>query len=50
MIFVKLVCGYMICYLIDINVKILDDLKGFDYEGYYYSEFMSKDGELVFIR
>jgi cytoplasmic iron level regulating protein YaaA (DUF328/UPF0246 family) len=50
MTFAKLARGYMTRYLIDTNAKSLDDIKGFDYEGYQYSEPMSKGGELVFIR
>ena len=50
MTFAKLARGYMTRYLIDTNAKTLDDIKGFDYEGYHYSEPMSKEGELVFIR
>ena len=50
MTFAKLARGYMTRYILDTKAKTLDDLKGFDYEGYHYSEPMSKDGELVFIR
>lgn len=37
-------------YAIDNNLKKVDDLKGFDYEGYSYNEAMSNDKEWVFIR
>lgn len=50
MTFAKLARGYMTRYILDTKAKTLDDLKGFDYEGYHYSEPMSNDGELVFIR
>ncbi len=48
--YAKLARGYMTRYILDTGAETLDDLKGFDYEGYHYSEPMSKDGELVFIR
>lgn len=50
MTFAKLARGYMTRYIIDTNAKTLDDLKGFDYQGYGFSEPMSNDNELVFIR
>ncbi len=50
MTFAKLARGYMTRYLIDTNAKTLDDVKGFNYEGYGYSEPMSTETELVFIR
>lgn len=50
MTFAKLARGYMTRYILDTKVKTIDDLKGFDYEGYHYSEPMSTEGELVFIR
>ncbi|WP_422409472.1 MULTISPECIES: peroxide stress protein YaaA [unclassified Endozoicomonas] len=42
--------GLMCRYAIDNNLKKVDDLKGFDYEGYSYNEAMSNDKEWVFIR
>ncbi|KEQ19002.1 peroxide stress protein YaaA [Endozoicomonas numazuensis] len=42
--------GLMCRYAIDNNLKKVDDLKGFDYEGYSYNESMSNDKEWVFIR
>lgn len=48
--YAKLARGYMTRYILDTNAQTLDDLKGFNYEGYHYSEPMSKEGELVFIR
>lgn len=50
MTFAKLARGYMARYIIDTNAKTVDDLKGFNYEGYNYSEPMSTETELVFIR
>lgn len=50
MTFAKLARGYMTRYIIDTDTKTLDDLKGFNYEGYGFSESMSTDTELVFIR
>jgi hypothetical protein len=37
-------------YVIDTNAKTVDDIKAFNYEGYNFSEPMSTDTELVFIR
>lgn len=42
--------GLMCRYAIDNNLKKVEDLKGFDYEGYSYNEAMSNDKEWVFIR
>jgi cytoplasmic iron level regulating protein YaaA (DUF328/UPF0246 family) len=50
MTFAKLARGYMARYIIDTNAKNLNDIKGFNYEGYSYSEPMSSETELVFIR
>lgn len=50
MTFAKLARGYMTRYVIDTNAKTIDDLKGFNYEGYGYSEAMSSANELVFVR
>nr|WP_233164177.1 peroxide stress protein YaaA [Snuella sedimenti] len=50
MTFAKLARGYMTRYVIDTNAQTIDDLKGFNYEGYNFSEPMSTDTELVFIR
>ncbi|MBL4663469.1 MAG: peroxide stress protein YaaA [Flavobacteriaceae bacterium] len=50
MTFAKLARGYMTRYCIDINAGTLDDLKGFNYEGYGFSEAMSTENELVFTR
>ena len=50
MTFAKLARGYMTRYIIDTNATTIDDIKGFNYEGYGFSEAMSTDTELVFIR
>lgn len=50
MTFAKLARGYMARYVIDTNAKTIDDLKGFNYEGYNFSEPMSSETELVYIR
>ena len=48
--FAKEARGLMARYIIDTNANTLDDLKGFNYEGYNFSEPMSTKTELVFIR
>lgn len=50
MTFAKLARGYMTRYIIDTNAETIEDLKGFNYEGYGFSESLSSDKELVFIR
>jgi len=50
MTFAKLARGYMTRYIIDTNANTIDDIKGFNYEGYGFSESMSSETELVFIR
>jgi hypothetical protein len=50
MTFAKLARGCMARYIIDRNANTIEDLKGFNYEGYGYSEAMSTDTELVFVR
>lgn len=50
MTFAKLARGYMTRYIIDTQAQTVNDLKGFNYEGYNYSEPMSTETELVFIR
>ncbi|WP_242202544.1 peroxide stress protein YaaA [Aestuariivivens insulae] len=50
MTYAKLARGYMARYIIDSNANTLDDVKGFNYEGYNFSEPMSSKTELVFIR
>lgn len=49
--FAKQARGLMARYIIDTNAKTVDDLKGFDYQGYHFSEPMSHGAtNLVFIR
>lgn len=50
MTFAKLARGYMTRYIIDTDAKTLDDVKGFNYEGYGFSESLSSEKELVFVR
>jgi len=50
MTFAKLARGYMTRYIIDTNAKTIEDIKGFNYEGYGFSEPMSTNTELVFTR
>ncbi|MDO4881460.1 MAG: peroxide stress protein YaaA [Capnocytophaga sp.] len=43
--------GLMVRYIIKNNISSVEDLKGFDYEGYTFSEkYSTKENELVFIR
>jgi cytoplasmic iron level regulating protein YaaA (DUF328/UPF0246 family) len=49
-IFAKLARGLMTRYILDTNAKNIDDIKGFNYEGYGFSETMSKENKLVFTR
>jgi cytoplasmic iron level regulating protein YaaA (DUF328/UPF0246 family) len=49
-IFAKLARGLMTRYIIDTNANSIDAIKGFNYEGYGFSEAMSTDSELVFVR
>lgn len=50
MTYAKLARGYMARYVIDMNAHTIEDLKGFNYEGYGYSESLSQENELVFVR
>ncbi|WP_223552174.1 peroxide stress protein YaaA [Aestuariivivens sp. NBU2969] len=50
MTYAKLARGFMARYIVDTNANTLDDIKGFNYEGYNFSEPMSSEKELVFIR
>ena len=50
MLFAKKARGLMVRYSIDTGAQTLDDIRGFNYEGYAYSEEQSKANELVFIR
>lgn len=48
--FAKKARGLMVRYIIDTNAKTLDDLKGFNYEGYAFDANLSKGNTLVFTR
>lgn len=49
--FAKKARGLMVRYIIDTGVQTIEELKGFNYEGYGFSEEHStKPGELVFVR
>ena len=49
-IFSKLARGLMTRYILDNNAQSVDDLKGFNTNGYGFSEQMSSSNELVFTR
>lgn len=49
-IYAKLARGLMTRYIIDTDAKTIDDLKGFNYENYGFSEELSSENELVFTR
>lgn len=48
--FAKQARGAMARYIVDTDAKTIDDLKGFNYDGYGFSEAMSTEKELLFIR
>ncbi|MCV9933449.1 peroxide stress protein YaaA [Flavobacterium sp. LS1R47] len=48
--FAKKARGMMVRYIIDTNAETIDDLKGFNYEGYHFDANLSKDNNLVFTR
>ena len=48
--FAKVARGLMTRHIIDTDAKTLDDVKGFNSEGYGYSEDLSSETELVFVR
>lgn len=48
--FAKKARGMMVRYIIDTDAKTIDDLKGFNYEGYQYDDSLSKGNHLVFTR
>ncbi|QTE23838.1 peroxide stress protein YaaA [Polaribacter cellanae] len=50
MTYAKMARGFMVRYIIENNVKTLEELKGFNVEGYGFSEEMSSENELVFTR
>jgi len=49
-IFAKIARGLMARYIIDTNAQTINDIKGFNYEGYGLSEDLSSANELVFTR
>ncbi|MEC4004938.1 peroxide stress protein YaaA [Flavobacterium sp. SUN052] len=48
--FAKKARGLMVRYIIDTNAETIDDLKGFNYEGYAFDANLSKANTLVFTR
>jgi cytoplasmic iron level regulating protein YaaA (DUF328/UPF0246 family) len=48
--FAKRARGMMVRYIIDTNAETIDDLKGFNYEGYGFDANLSKGNTLVFTR
>ncbi len=48
--FAKKARGMMVRYIIDKNIRSLNGLKGFDYDGYKYDAKLSKGNKLVFTR
>lgn len=48
--FAKKARGMMVRYIIDTNAKTIDDLKGFNYDGYQFDANLSKGNNLVFTR
>jgi cytoplasmic iron level regulating protein YaaA (DUF328/UPF0246 family) len=48
--FAKKARGMMVRYIIDTNAETIEDLKGFDYEGYRFDANLSKGNHLVFTR
>ncbi|WP_418263284.1 peroxide stress protein YaaA [Flavobacterium faecale] len=48
--FAKKARGMMVRYIIDTNAQTIDDLKGFNYEGYQFDANLSKGNHLVFTR
>ncbi|EIA08337.1 peroxide stress protein YaaA [Flavobacterium frigoris] len=48
--FAKKARGLMVRYIIDTDAKTIDDLKGFNYDGYQFDANLSKGNHLVFTR
>lgn len=48
--FAKKARGMMVRYIVDTNAQTIEDLKGFDYEGYGFDANLSKGHTLVFTR
>jgi len=49
-IFAKVARGLMTRYIIETNAETIEDIKGFNIEGYGFSEVMSTETEMVFVR
>jgi len=50
MTYAKMARGYMVRYIVENNIETIEDLKGFNIEGYGFSEEMSSGNNLVFTR
>jgi hypothetical protein len=48
--FAKKARGLMVRYIIDTNAQTIDDLKGFNYEGYAFDANLSTHNKLIFTR
>ena len=48
--FAKKARGLMVRYIIDTNAQTIEDIKGFNYEGYAFDANLSSDSKLVFTR
>lgn len=48
--FAKKARGLMVRYIIDTNAQTIDDIKGFNYEGYGFDANLSSESKLVFTR
>jgi hypothetical protein len=48
--FAKKARGLMVRYILDTNAETIDDLKGFNYEGYAFDTNLSTGNKLVFTR
>jgi len=48
--FAKKARGMMVRYILDSNAETIEDLKGFNYEGYQFDANLSKGNQLVFTR
>lgn len=48
--FAKKARGLMVRYILDTNAETIEDLKGFNYEGYQFDANLSKENNLIFTR
>ena len=48
--FAKKARGLMVRYIIDTNAETVEDLKGFNYDGYRFDANLSKENQLIFTR